>query len=134
MATTPCDGCGRRVSVAGGIANLWSFDSDPTEGLTLELADGSEHFLCFECIEDLPDDPTTDDVESLPDRPQNEPIESDLMDEAGAGGLPPVGVGIAIGAGVGVAIGVAIGDLQYGLTTGAALGLLLALAVERLRG
>lgn len=56
MANEPCDGCGRSVRIAGGIANLWSFDRGPTAGMTLELADGSEFFLCFECIERLPDD------------------------------------------------------------------------------
>ncbi|PSP26060.1 hypothetical protein BRC64_12510 [Halobacteriales archaeon QH_10_67_22] len=67
MANRPCDGCGERVSIAGGIANLWSFDGDSTDGLTLELADGSEHFLCYDCIERLPDDvePTAEDVADL---------------------------------------------------------------------
>jgi hypothetical protein len=65
MASEPCDGCGRSVRIAGGIANLWSFDGDRTEGLTLELADGSEHFLCYDCIERLPDDPTERDVAAL---------------------------------------------------------------------
>jgi hypothetical protein len=65
MATEPCDGCGRDVSIAGGIANLWSFNTDSTDGLTLELADGSEYFLCFACIERLPDDPSAEDVAAL---------------------------------------------------------------------
>lgn len=67
MARAPCDGCGRPVRIAGGIANLWSFDGDRTEGLTLELVDGSEHFLCYDCIERLPDDEevTTEDVAAL---------------------------------------------------------------------
>jgi hypothetical protein len=67
MAREPCDGCGRSVQIAGGIANLWSFGGDRTEGLTLELADGSEHFLCYGCIERLPDDrdPTEEDVAAL---------------------------------------------------------------------
>jgi hypothetical protein len=56
MSTDPCDGCGREVTIAGGIANLWSFDNETTGGVTLELADGTEHFLCFDCIERLPDD------------------------------------------------------------------------------
>jgi len=67
MTTDPCDGCGRPVKIAGGIANLWSFDGDRTGGVTLEFdADGSEHFLCFDCIEALPEDPTAADVEALP--------------------------------------------------------------------
>jgi len=67
MASEPCDGCGRSCKIAGGIANLWSFGGDRTEGLALELADGSEHFLCYDCIERLPDDhePTAEDVAAL---------------------------------------------------------------------
>ena len=65
MATEPCDGCGRDVSIAGGIANLWSFNTDSTDGLTLELADGSEYFLCFACIERIPDDPSAEDIAAL---------------------------------------------------------------------
>jgi hypothetical protein len=56
MARQPCDGCDTQVSIAGGIANLWTLESDTTGGIELELADGTEHFLCFECIERLPDD------------------------------------------------------------------------------
>ena len=62
-----CDGCHEKVNVAGGIGGFWSSDSRPTEGMTLELADGSEHFLCYDCMDRLPDDrePTTDDVADL---------------------------------------------------------------------
>lgn len=68
MASQPCDGCGKRVSIAGGIANLWTLEKDSTGGVELELADGTEHFLCFECIERLPDDRevTAGDVAELP--------------------------------------------------------------------
>jgi len=67
MGKRTCDGCGVAVSVAGGIANVWSGGDDSTDGLTLELADGSEHFLCYDCMERLPDEyePTAEDVESL---------------------------------------------------------------------
>jgi hypothetical protein len=67
MARDRCDGCGDAVPIAGGIANLWTLEKDETGGITLELADGSEHFLCFACIERLPDDrePTADDVAAL---------------------------------------------------------------------
>ncbi|NUC73856.1 hypothetical protein HTZ84_16375 [Haloterrigena sp. SYSU A558-1] len=68
MARNTCDGCGRTVSVAGGIANLWTFgEDDGSDGtaMTLELADGSEHLLCYPCIEALPDEPTADDVARL---------------------------------------------------------------------
>ncbi len=68
MATEPCDGCGADVPVAGGIANLWTLDSDATGGISLELADGTDAFLCFDCVERLPDDETitADHVERLP--------------------------------------------------------------------
>ncbi|MFB6140095.1 MAG: hypothetical protein ABEJ26_06645 [Halosimplex sp.] len=67
MTTQPCDGCGEDVSIAGGIADIWTSGKTTTDGLTLELADGSEHFLCYDCIERLPDDsePTTEDVADL---------------------------------------------------------------------
>lgn len=65
MATQVCDGCGREVRIAGGIGDLWTLEPGPTGGLTLELADGSEHFLCFTCLETLPDDATDEDVTAL---------------------------------------------------------------------
>ncbi|MFB6192042.1 MAG: hypothetical protein ABEI11_01835 [Haloarculaceae archaeon] len=67
MARDPCDGCGRSVTVAGGIADFWSFGGEGSGGLTLELADGSEHFLCYDCIDRLPDEPTGADVAALSD-------------------------------------------------------------------
>lgn len=61
-----CDGCGREVSIAGGITNFWTMDATETGGMTLEFdSDGSEHFLCFACIEALPEDPTAADVDAL---------------------------------------------------------------------
>ncbi|WP_435365391.1 DUF7561 family protein [Haloarchaeobius sp. DYHT-AS-18] len=66
MSRDPCDGCGKPVPISGGIANLWSFSGDEAGGMTLEFdSDGSEHFLCFDCIERLPDDPTAADVAAL---------------------------------------------------------------------
>lgn len=65
MATEPCDGCGRRVTIAGGIANIWTFGGDEAGGLTLELSDGSEHLLCYDCIDELPDEPDSADVAAL---------------------------------------------------------------------
>jgi hypothetical protein len=56
MARKACDGCGTQVSIAGGIANLWTLEKDTTGGIELELADGTDHFLCFACIDRLPDD------------------------------------------------------------------------------
>jgi hypothetical protein len=66
MATQPCDGCGVEVTIAGGIANIWTREQTPTGGITLELVDDTEHFLCFDCIDRLPDeDVTAEDVAAL---------------------------------------------------------------------
>jgi len=67
MATQRCDACGDRVKIAGGIANLWTFEADRTGGIELVLADDSEHFLCFACMDRLPDDRevTAEDVADL---------------------------------------------------------------------
>ena len=65
MSKDSCDGCGEEIAISGGIANFWTFQGDPTGGLTLEFGDGTEHFLCFACIERLPDDPIAADVEAL---------------------------------------------------------------------
>jgi hypothetical protein len=56
MASQSCDGCGKDVSIGGGIANIWTQKSRPTEGIILELGDDTEHFLCYDCIDRLPDD------------------------------------------------------------------------------
>jgi hypothetical protein len=68
MGADSCDACGETVSIAGGIGGFWSQSQDKTEGLTLELADGSEWFLCDDCIDQLPDDNdvTAADVRDLP--------------------------------------------------------------------
>lgn len=128
MASSPCDGCGRRVSLAGGIANLWSFEGDRTEGLTLELADDSEHFLCFDCVNALPDEPVAGDVAALPDRPADEPI-GDL--DAADATSPPFLLGLGAGAGIGALVGLWVGNLQWGLFTGAALGIIVVAAFAR---
>lgn len=62
-----CDACGRDVPIAGGIAEMWTLEGTETGGLVLELADGSEHVLCYTCIEELPDDrePTAEDVDAV---------------------------------------------------------------------
>lgn len=65
MARERCDGCGRDVPVGGGIANIWTFESESTGGLTLEFDDGSAFFLCFACIDALPEEPTAADVAAL---------------------------------------------------------------------
>jgi hypothetical protein len=63
----PCDSCGVPVRIGGGIGDFWSFEMGSSGGMTLELADGSEFFLCFDCIERLPGEkePTREDVEAL---------------------------------------------------------------------
>lgn len=68
MTSDRCDVCDEDVPIGGGISGFWSADPEGTGGMTLELADGTEHFLCFACIEDLPDAPTGDDVAELGDR------------------------------------------------------------------
>lgn len=68
MSKASCDGCGRTVTISGGIANLWSFGTDAgTVGtaITLDLEDGTSHLLCYPCLEALPDYPTAEDVERL---------------------------------------------------------------------
>ncbi len=67
MTTRACDGCGQEVSIAGGITNIWTLEHDATGGLTLEFDDGTEHFLCFACVDSLPDHPTAADVAALAD-------------------------------------------------------------------
>ena len=76
MATESCDVCERSVQIAGGIGDLWNFAFESTQGMTLELVDGSEFFLCFECVESLPEDtePTAEDVAALQKR--TDPVES----------------------------------------------------------
>ena len=65
MASEPCDGCGDDVDIAGGIGAMWNREQKATGGMTLEFEDGTDHFLCFECIEELPDYPDESDVEGL---------------------------------------------------------------------
>ncbi|WP_144904924.1 DUF7561 family protein [Halobellus captivus] len=67
MTSEPCEGCGRSVRIAGGIGDFWSFQTESTGGMTLELDDGGEFFLCHDCIAQLPEDRvvTSEDVQSL---------------------------------------------------------------------
>lgn len=65
MASEPCDACGDDVPIGGGIGAMWSSNPRGTGGLTLEFSDGTEHFLCFDCIAELPDDPAAADVERV---------------------------------------------------------------------
>jgi DNA/RNA-binding domain of Phe-tRNA-synthetase-like protein len=65
-----CDACGEDVAIGGGIAGIFDSDTETTGGMTLELADGTEHFLCFDCIDRLPDDRevVAEDVAALTER------------------------------------------------------------------
>ena len=67
MSSQRCDGCDKRVRIGGGIGDFWTLDRGSSQGMELELSDGSEWFLCFECIDQLPDDRdvTATDVEAL---------------------------------------------------------------------
>lgn len=67
MTSRRCDGCDTKVKIAGGIGDLWSLSWGPTGGMLLELADGSDHFLCLDCVDRLPGDrePTAADVDAL---------------------------------------------------------------------
>lgn len=67
MASETCEGCGDAVKIGGGIANIWTFKHEPTGGMTLELIDGTEHFLCHDCIDRLPGDREVveEDVQAL---------------------------------------------------------------------
>lgn len=67
MTSERCDGCGKNVRIAGGIADVWSFSGQPSGGMTLEFEDDTEHFLCYDCIERLPDYPDASDVGALGD-------------------------------------------------------------------
>ncbi|RQG89288.1 hypothetical protein EA462_11995 [Natrarchaeobius halalkaliphilus] len=68
MARDTCDGCGRAVSVAGGMANVWTFgknDGSAGTAMTLEFDDGTDHLLCYPCLAALPDEPSVADVDRL---------------------------------------------------------------------
>jgi len=67
MTSQRCEGCDESVRIAGGIGDFWSFEGGSSGGMTLELDDGGEYFLCHDCIGRLPDDRavTSEDVESL---------------------------------------------------------------------
>ncbi|MXR20397.1 DUF7561 family protein [Halobacterium bonnevillei] len=62
-----CEGCGDDVRIAGGIGDIWTLNPASTGGMTLEFADDSEFFLCFDCIDALPDEPVAGDVAALGD-------------------------------------------------------------------
>lgn len=144
MTTDPCDGCERDVHIAGGIENLWDFGGGRGEGMTLELDDGSEHFLCFECIESLPESATLEDVTALEPRPDGERARGTVTDavdderrraaeeleEAGSMAVP---AGVTVGAIAGFAVGLAAGDVRIGTGLGASAGLLVGFLWPRFR-
>lgn len=68
MGSERCDACKRSVSIGGGIAGIWNVDPTPTDGMTISFDEGDEYFLCFDCLEDLPEDATRADVVALIDR------------------------------------------------------------------
>lgn len=74
MSVQRCDGCGKRVRIGGGLGDFWTLERGSTGGLDLELADGSDVFLCFECIDRLPEDRdvTMEDVAALPSEEERE--------------------------------------------------------------
>lgn len=51
MTSGPCGAREKGVRIAGNIGDLWSFLTSSSSGVTLELVDGFEHFLCFDCVE-----------------------------------------------------------------------------------
>lgn len=83
MASDSCDGCGADVTIGGGISGFWSSTPRRTGGMTLELTDGTEHFLCFQCIEQLPDDPSEADVRALPDPAGGDGVDGGIDREGG---------------------------------------------------
>jgi len=78
MASESCDVCERSVRIAGGIGDLWNFAFESTQGMTLELVDGAEFFLCFECMEALPDDVRLGRLVVV--RERTDPVEEDGND------------------------------------------------------
>ena len=74
MAKRRCDGCDKRVKIAGGIGDLWGFNFGPTGGMIRELTDGTEPFLWLDCVDSLPEDhePTAVDVAALPTESESE--------------------------------------------------------------
>ncbi len=122
MIAETCDGCGRDVQISGGIENVWTFEGGDSGGMTLELSDGTEWFLCFECIEKLPEDPTADDVTALP---THEP------DTATADQSAYLLWGIIIGGVVGAIVGYLFMQPQAGITIGLGIGLVAGLILDR---
>lgn len=69
MGSQPCDGCSRKVRIGGGISDFWTSKPTPTGGMTLEFEDDTEHFLCMDCVDELPDYPDAADVDAIEQYP-----------------------------------------------------------------
>lgn len=122
MTADPCEGCGRSVHIAGGTENLWTHSSGRGGGMTLELDDGNEYFLCFQCVEELPEDATSEDIDALePYDPEDEPAD----DTVGSAAVP---AGLTIGALLGLVASPFVGDTMLAASAGAGVGVLVGLA------
>jgi hypothetical protein len=104
--------------------------------MTLELDDGSERFLCFECLETLPDSATRADLDALESRRDSETAEAESpspeIDESDVSAAIPTG--LTVGAILGAGIGVVVGDVQSIAWVGAAVGVLVGLSWPTIRG
>lgn len=127
MGSETCDGCGRTINVSGGMSNLWTLERSQTTGMVLELDDETTYLLCFDCLEELPAEPTAADIEGLPSREQataTDPTNDRIS--AVLGGL--IGGGI-----IGGLIGVVFSSPQLWMAIGLAVGVLGGLIVDRYR-
>lgn len=127
MTSDPCEGCGRDVHIAGGSTNVWDIGGGQGGGMTLELDDDTEYFLCFECIETLPDDATREDVMALEPYDPEEETDSVVADAA-------VPTGLTVGAVVGLAASPFFGDTMLVVSAGMGIGILAGLAWPHLPG
>ncbi len=128
MASETCDGCGRDVNIGGGRGHIWAFDDTGLEGMTLELESGREVFLCFSCIEALPEEPTVEDIEALPERTSTE--QTDAVD-APAGSANRLIGGLLVGGIIGGAIGLTVGGADLWMPFGAGVGFLVGVIWNR---
>ncbi len=124
MATKECAGCGRSVRIAGGAGTLWSFEDGGPEGMTLELTDGTEAFLCFACIEALPENPATADIAELPERDDDTAVDD--------GGSDAILVGLIVGGIVAALATLITGELGLWGSIGFAAGFGTVVAIGRI--